>query len=424
MLKEYIPKFNCPDSTISLMTNGYLFLKNKSDQCNSDVFEIRLMGKKILCMTGEEAAQVFYDAERFERHGATPKWIQKSLFGKNGVQALDGDAHIQRKQLFLSLTTPQNQQLLAKLATNRWEAFLTRWESKDHIVLFDELSLLLCQVACRFAGVPLTKKELRVRTKDFIAMIDAFGCIGPRNIKGQVARMRTEEWIQNIIEKVRYGTQEAKPDTALYVIAFHTNMDGSQLKLQEAAVELINIIRPIVAIATYLTFVALALQEHPYYKEKLVSGDPQYYEMFVQEVRRLYPFAPFIGAKVRKNFTWKNVRFKTGTLTILDLYGTNHDERIFEHPNIFYPERFKNYSGSLFQFMPQGGGDVNLTHRCPGERFTTEMMKVGLHYLVNKMDYKVPSQDLSYSLVRMPTLPKSRFIMTDIKRKIQSDATA
>jgi hypothetical protein len=39
------------------------------------------------------------------------------------------------------------------------------------------------------------------------------------------------------------------------------------------------------------------------------------------------------------------------------------------------------------------------------------------------MQYEVPEQDLSYSLSRMPTLPKSRFVISKVRAK-QSNKVA
>lgn len=186
-----------------------------------------------------------------------------------------------------------------------------------------------------------------------------------------------------------------------------------------AAVELINVLRPIVAISTFITFSALALHEHPKCKEKLLVGDGNVFEMFVQEVRRYYPFAPFIGARVRKNFIWNQYEFKEEMLVLLDIYGTNHDSRIWENPYEFQPERFKEWKGNSFDFIPQGGGTPDKGHRCPGEGITIEIMKASLDFLVNKIEFEVPDQDLSYSLVKMPTLPESEFVMSNIKRKLR-----
>ena len=103
---------------------------------------------------------------------------------------------------------------------------------------------------------------------------------------------------------------------------------------------------------------------------------------------------------------------------LLDLYGSNHDGRLWENPNQFEPERFKNRQIKPFDFLAQGGGDVNSGHRCPGERITIEVLKTVLGFLVEQVDFTVPEQDLSFSLSRMPTLPKSGFVMKGVSKKL------
>ncbi len=203
------------------------------------------------------------------------------------------------------------------------------------------------------------------------------------------------------------GKLKAEEGSALYEMAFHEELDGRQLDTQMAAIELINVLRPIVAIATFVTFAALAVHEHPEVKVKLESGDREYLEMFVQEVRRFYPFGPFLGARAKKDFDWKEAEFEEGMLVLLDMYGTNHDPRLWDRPNEFRPERFKEWKGSLFDFIPQGGGDPAKGHRCPGEGITVEVMKASTDFLVNIIEFDITVQNLSYSFVRMPTLLES-----------------
>jgi fatty-acid peroxygenase len=416
-MNEQVPHDKTLDNSLALMQEGYLFIKNRVDRYQSDLFETRLLLQNAICISGEEAAKLFYDTERFQRHGAVPKRVQKTLFGENGIQSLDGDAHILRKLLFMSLMTQPQQKRLAELAMEQWQDSVGKWEDAKKVVLFDEAKNILCRIACHWAGVPLQKSEVKERADDFTAMVYAFGAVGPRHWKGRRARTRAEEWIRKVIEDVRAGKLKVDEGSALYAMAFHKELDGSQLDTQMAAIELINVLRPIVAIATFITFAALALHEHPECKEKVQSGNSDYLEMFAQEVRRYYPFAPFLGAKVRKDFVWNQCEFKKGMLVLLDIYGTNHDSRLWENPNEFRPERFKEWKGSLFDFIPQGGGDPAKGHRCPGEGITVEVMKASLDFLVNKIEFEVPKQDLSYSLVKMPTLPESGFVMSNIRRK-------
>ncbi|WP_189319344.1 cytochrome P450 [Bacillus atrophaeus] len=416
-MDKQVPHDKALDNSLAMMREGYLFIKNRVDRYQSDLFETRLLGQKAICMSGEEAAKIFYDPERMKRNGALPKRLLKTLFGVDAIQTMDGDAHTHRKLLFMSLMTPPHQKRLAELAMQQWLAALSKWEGAEKVELFEEAKNVLCKIACQWAGVPLEESEVKERADDFSAMVDAFGAVGPRHWKGRRARPRAEEWIRDIIENVRAGKMEAEKGTALYEMAFHTELDGSRLDTQVAAVELINVLRPIVAISTFITFSALALHNHPEYKEKLKSGNGDDLEMFVQEVRRFYPFGPFLGAQVRNDFVWNQCEFKEGMLVLLDLYGTNHDARLWEDPNEFRPERFRDRKEQLFDLIPQGGGDPAKGHRCPGEGITIEVMKVTLDFLVNRIEYEVPEQDLSYSLVRMPSLPESGFVMSRIRRK-------
>lgn len=405
------------DSSLLLFLEGYKFISNWGRKCQTDVFETYLMGKKVICIRGPQAAQIFYDERRFKRKNAAPMRVQKTLTGENGVQGLDGAEHRHRKMMFLSIMNPDNLAMLRKILRKQWELSSQRWESKESIVLFDEMQEMLCKVACQWAGVPLRKSEVTLRAKDLGKMIDGFGGVGPRNWEGRCARKRTESWISDIIDQIRNYQITPRIGSAAYIIAWHYDLTGNLLSKQIAAIELINIIRPIVAIATYITFGALAMHQYPECYLKLRLGDDQYVSMFTQEVRRYYPFTPFVGAIVKKNFAWKNHFFKKGTLVLLDVYGINHDPRIWDWPNEFYPERFFDWEVNSFDFIPQGGGKASKGHRCAGEPVTIQVMEDSFRYLARNLSYKVPSQNLKISLRRIPTLPKSRFIIMRPKRK-------
>jgi fatty-acid peroxygenase len=411
-----IPKVQGVDNTFNLLTTGYPYIFEKCKALGTEVFETRLMGKKMICMTGKEAVSLFYDSNLFQREGAVPKRIQKTLFGQNGVQTMDGEKHKVRKMMFITLMTDPALKRLGQITTDQWRLRADQWKKPEEIVLFDETEEILCRVACLWAGVPLKENEVASRAYDFGAMIDAIGGVGPRYQEGKNARQRTESWIGAVIESFRNGTLEANEHTAIHTIATHRDESGNYLNTQIAAVELINILRPIVAVARFIAFGALALHDYPFYKDKLKDGDGKYLEMFVQEVRRFYPFAPFLGAMVRNDFQWKGFQFNKGTSVLIDLYGVNHDPELWDTPNEFQPERFQDRKKDLYDFVPQGGGDPNTGHRCPGEEATAVIMKSSLSFLVNELKYDVPnSQDLSINHVRLPTLPKSRFLIRMIQ---------
>jgi len=412
---EQIPQENGLDNTLALTKEGYLFIKNRMDKYRSDLFETHLLGQKAICISGKEAAKIFYDPALFKREGTPPKRVQKTLTGENAIQGMDGQVHMHRKSLFMSQMDLSHQKELANLAAKEWLAAIPKWEAAEKVVLFEEAKIILCKAACHWAGVPLLETEIKERAEDLAAMVDSFGSAGPRHWKGVSARSNSEEWIKTIIENARAGRINIPEGSPFYAMAFHKELDGNLMEINMAAIELINIIRPIVAISTYITFMALALYENPEYKDKLRTGDEDELERFVQELRRYYPFTPFLGAKVKKDFAWNGCDFKKDTLVLLDVYGINHDSRIWEKPFEFQPERFREWTYDPYEFIPHGGGNPAMGHRCPGEGITIEILKTTLGFLVNKVQFNVPDQDLSYDMASIPTLPGSGFIINNIR---------
>lgn len=411
-----VPQEKSLDSSIALLRDGYRFAQKRRQRHRSDIFTLRLMFQPAVCIGGKEAARIFYDPELFQRRNAIPIRIQKSLMGVGGVQVLDGEAHRHRKAMFMSLMGQANIERLTNLVAQHWRAALPKWAKQPQVTLFTEVQDILCRAACAWTGVPLQEEEVRRRASDMGAMVDAFGAVGPRHWRGRRARHRSEDWIIGIVESVRRQSPHMR-DTAgaLQRIAWHRELDGQLLESRVAAVELINLIRPIVAIATYIVFAALALHQFPEAARRLESEGDEYLECFAQEVRRFFPFTPMVGARVRKEFDWKGHRFLPGTLVILDVYGTNHDAKLWDDSEAFRPERFRDWSGSEFDFIPQGGGDHSVGHRCAGERITIEGIKLALTFLTRFMSYDVPPQDLSYSMSRMPTGPRSGFLISRVR---------
>lgn len=415
-----IPKEAGLDHTIDFIREGYLFISNRQHSFHADMFETRLLGQRAVCMGGKEAAELFYDTEKFKRQGAAPNRLRETLFGENSVLVLDDDAHKNRKQMFMSLMTKESLNKMNEITREQWEIAIDQWTTMDKVVLYEEAKEIMCRTACQWAGVPLFAHELQQRTNDLAAMFESPAAIGRKHWKGRKARNRTERWLGGLVEQVRSGKLIPEEGTALHVFSMHRDLDGNLLDTQTAAVELVNILRPITATSLYITFCALALHHHPNARDGLQSDDDEKYRLFVQEVRRFYPFLPATVARVKNDFNWKGHPFKKGTLTFLDFYGTNHDPELWKQPNLFIPDRFKEWEGSPFDFIPQGGGDYIMGHRCAGEWVTIRVMKECLHYLVNKVNYRIPEQDLSFSMVKMPSIPHSKVVMEDVEWKKHS----
>lgn len=409
-----IPREKAPDSTAALMIEGYGFISNRCNEHGSDLFEARIELQPTICMRGRDAAELFYDGSRFQREGAAPGRLEKTLFGVGGVQGLDDEDHHHRKAMFLRFLSPDRIGGLIERFETVWRERLADWEATSRITLYDEAARVLTRAVHDWAGVPLSAGDVDRRVSELHAMIEGGGGVGPNYLQGRIDRKRAEAAITDVVEQVRNGEIVPSPGSPLDVFATRPDLDGELLDARVAAVELLNVLRPTVAIDRYVTFVALALHQHPEWARRL-RDDPELTEPFVQEVRRFFPFFPFATAKVRRDFEWNGYRFPEGQRVLLDLYATNHDPKVWDAPSRFDPERFVDWEGDRFDLVPQGGGDHATGHRCAGEWTTIGIMRSATRLLLDEMDYDVPEQDLRIVRGKVPALPASGFVMTDVR---------
>lgn len=413
-----IPHDIWPESTLALLLDPYRFISKHCRHYRSDLFQTRLMLRKTICMTGPEAAELFYDESRFIRNGAAPPWLLKTLFGQGGVQALDGEAHRHRKQMFMSLMSPERIEQLGAITAEGWRNYARKWAKMDRIVLYDEVNRLLSQSVCTWVGVPLPEPEVGKRTAELMAMFDKAAGFGRGHWLARLFRKRAERWIENLIEDIRAGRIKPPEESAAWVMAMHRDLNGQLLDRHTAAVELINVLRPTVAVSVFIVFAALSLYQYPVCRERLAAGEEGFADLFVQEVRRFYPFFPAVMAVVKQDFDWKGYRFPQGSKAALDLFGTNHDERSWEFPYEFQPDRFRHWEENAFNFIPQGGGEHYHGHRCPGEWIALELIKVASNFLARDLAYDVPEQDLGIDYRRLPALPRSRFVISNVRERV------
>ncbi|MFI2617041.1 cytochrome P450 [Streptomyces sp. NPDC018584] len=427
------------DHTLPLLAQGYAWLPDLTRRKGPGPVRTRLMGKPAIALRGPEAVPFFYDEKHVRRRAALPEPVLSTLFGKGAVHTLDGEEHRERKAMFVSaLKDATAVTALAERVAEEWERAGKEWADRSHVTLFDEVSLLITRAVCAWAGVPLTRHpgaghpdgehlhaehpddrhpddEAHRTAHDLVAMVDGFATAGPRHWKARRARKRQEERLARLIEDIRSPGHEAShPPSVAETVAAHREADGRLLDPRTAAVELLNVLRPTVAVTWFTVFGAHALHRHPDLRERLATEGEGYARAFAHEVRRFYPFAPFVAGLAPRDLDWHGERIAEGSMILLDLYGQNHDPGLWEAPYTFDPERFAGREPGRDELVPQGGGDASAGHRCPGEDVTLAVLTTLLPRLA-RLDYRVPEQDLRIPLHRVPTRPRSGFVITDVR---------
>lgn len=409
-----IPKDRLPDSTLALLREGYQFVPNRVRKFGSDIFGTRLMLRSAICVHGVDAAEMFYQEGSFTRVGAMPPTTLRLLQDKGSVQSLDGREHRHRKAMFMRMMTPERIQQMLEISERAWIDAIEEWSGQDRVVLLQQVERILTRAAAEWAGVPLGPRNIHRRSKELGAMVAGAGSIGPTMWKAMFLRQRSERWARSIIRAVRSGKIDASEDSPVKLIASHREPNGELLSETDAGVELINVLRPTVAVGYYFVHMAHAMERYPESRRLAASSYNCDREQFVQEVRRFYPFFPFIGGIALKDLTWRGVDIREGQWVILDLYGTNHDPRAWHNADEFDPPQMNSWDGSAYSLIPQGAGAFETGHRCPGEWLTIALMKQAAQMFTTRMAYTVPEQDLSMSMNEFPSVPASGFVLKNV----------
>nr|WP_296076870.1 cytochrome P450 [uncultured Actinoplanes sp.] len=383
------------DQTLAAAAKGYAWLPDLRRKHHGRPFVVRIAGRRAVGISGPDAARFFYEPGNLERRDAIPLPVVDTLFGRGAVHTLDGQAHAVRKALFVALLMDDGIDTLAKLAGERFDEAAERWRGSSPITLFDETAEIIADAVAQWTGVPGT-----LPAADLVAMVDGFASAGPRHVRARLARRRQERRLTQLIEDVR---REPPAGTALSRIAHHRE-DGRELDARTAAVELLNIVRPTTAAAWFVAFAAHALDRWP--ANRAALADEDFTWAFVHELRRYYPFAPFLGGLATSDLRFQGTEIPRGTLVLLDVYGQHHDPRVWATPYEFRPERFLGRPVGEFELIPQGGGDPRTGHRCPGEKMTIALLGTLVQRLA-RLDYHLPPQDTSISLSRIPARPRS-----------------
>lgn len=404
-----------PDETVFMLREGYDFISNRCRKLNSDAFRTRIMGRSVICMRGPAAANFIYGNENLTRVGGMPQTVLRLLQDRESVQQLDGDAHRARKEMFVRLLIRDENATarLVDLFRREWLRRLPLWQQEKRVTLLQEVSDLLAKVSLSWCGVP-ERYGLADERRILAQMIEAAGHFGPRTFLTLFRRSGFERSLQSLIEETRSRPEARNDRSPLCQIAMHRDHAGRLITVEAAAVEVINLLRPITAIGRYIVFAALRLHLHPQWPWLFRNGGDELIDDFVEEVRRISPFFPFVGAVAKNGFRLHEITFEPKQWFLLDLYGTMNCEDLFPQPDKFKPYRQLSSTVGGGRFIPQGAGDVVQGHRCPGEKVTVAIMAEAVRLLTRAMTYTVPKQDLRIRHRRIPAAPASGFIITGV----------
>jgi cytochrome P450 len=141
-----------------------------------------------------------------------------------------------------------------------------------------------------------------------------------------------------------------------------------------------------------------------------------YLKQVIDESMRCFPPAWIMGRKTIEGDVINGYEIPAGTNVIMPIYVVHHDERVWENPYEFQPERFamENVKEKhKYSYFPFGGGP----RLCIGNNFAIQEMQVCLAMFLQKFRIEV-DEDFVPELDPLVTLrPKNPIYAKIYKRK-------
>ncbi|WP_435769707.1 cytochrome P450 [Nocardioides sp. SYSU DS0651] len=392
--------------TVRLLRDRYDALARlRREHGGADWFPVRMLGRRAVVVRGEEGVRSFYDPTLVTRKGAIPAPLRLLLFGPGPVHGLNGSAHAERKQVFLDVIDPHAVGQLHELVRDRLDAARPEWAARDRVLLFDALVDVYGTAALEWAATGTTGEEASRISRELALIVDGFGLGGTSHARAALARVRAQRWAMRVIRDVREGRLAAPPTSPAGALAARRD-----LSVLVAATELLNLVRPTVAVAYFGAWAAHALTRRPDWRAFLADGSPRHLRAFELEIRRWYPFVPLLPGRVERDHDLAGLALRRRDWVVLDILGTNRDPGLWDRPEEFRPERFLDREPTAWDYVPHGGGDPARGHRCPGEPIAGSLLEVTIQHLA-RFDYDLAHRGRRVPASRIPALAPDRMTL-------------
>lgn len=207
-----------------------------------------------------------------------------------------------------------------------------------------------------------------------------FSTPGRRQFKQDINTMQA--MVNRIVTKCR---QEKESSASLIQMLIHSVDEETNQQMTEQQVfdEVMTIVMAgYETTATALTWLCIALEQHPEVLEKLraeiaqVLGTRQpsfedvprltYTLQAFLEVMRMYTVIPFLPRALNKADQLGNYHLPANALLLVFYHGVHHNPRVWRNPEVFDPERFtfnRLRDQHSFAYVPFSGGP----RKCAGD---------------------------------------------------------
>jgi hypothetical protein len=322
-----------------------------------------------------------------------------AAFGPGSLFALDGEDHLRERKLLMPSFQGDRMRSYESIIQQEAERELAHWQDD---VEFESLpSFMTITLKAILRAIFGADGENQRRLAELLPRMTQYASLftmvpflrrdlGPGSPGRKFAKVRGDydAIISSMIDDVLADPAREERIDVLALLVRSRYDDGSAMSRAAIADELFALLAAgHETTATTLGWAVERLRRHPEVyarlREEALAGGKEFRLATINEIQRVRPVinATDRGVLVRE-FAFGEWRIPKGYRLIAMASVVHSDERFFERPDEFDPDRFVGVKPNLYTWIPFGGG----TRRCIGAAFAQLEMDVVLRTIVTEFD--------------------------------------
>jgi cytochrome P450 len=321
----------------------------------------------------------------------------KRLLGE-GLLTSEGEAHRRQRRLAQPAFHKKRVATYGVMMTDFAERTSARWSDGETLDVSQEMMRLTLGIVGKTLFDADVESEAQEIGESLSALMELFNAMLlpfselleklplPQNRRFVTAKERLDATIYRMIDERRRTGEDRGDLLSMLLLAQDEEGDGKGMTDQQVRDEALTIfLAGHETTANALTWTWYLLSQNPDVEAKLheelnsvLKGNRvptfedvpklRYTEMVLAESMRLYPPAWAIGRLALNDYEVGGYKVPAGSLVLMSQYVMHRDERYYQDPTHFDPERWTTEardSRPTYSYFPFGGGP----RRCVGEGF-------------------------------------------------------
>ncbi|MEA5622439.1 cytochrome P450 [Nostoc sp. UHCC 0251] len=409
-----------------------------------DIFSFLLLGTQVTFMSGSKANEAFFRAPDNLLSTREVYKLTTPIFGKG--LAYDTTPEMMSEQLgfVMPLLREERLQAYASLMVQEAQVYFESWDVEGQVDLLSVMNELTLIIACRC----LIGREFRQRLStefprlyrdlegglNFLAFFYPYLPL-PSFKKRDKARIRVVELISQILAERK--AREDEDENLLQTLMTAQYKDGSYLSDDNITGILLTLLFAAKQnTAVLATWTGILLLQNPQYLPVILQEQQQILgngkevslnalrqlvalERSIKEAERMYPPIIMLMRKILRDFEYEEYCIPSDGLLMISPAVTHRIADIFHEPNRYDPDRFspgrEEDRKAIYSLIGFGGG----RHRCIGQTFAYQQIKVIWSTLLRLFDLELVYQNYEPDYSTLVVGPQKPCLVRYRRKNIQ-----